>query len=129
MGKGASTIAIIMVFGIFASFGISAAHAEVQTKKGAKESGESIATVKGAKLGAAAAHYARARSLVIAAVNEFDRGLKIANPDALVDSKKWRASLVDRARELEKVLDPQAKESSGGVRLDPDSRLIGQEGS
>ena len=53
---------------------------------------------------AAVGHYARSRSLLIAAINEFDRGYKIARPDALINSGAWRASVIDRAEELERVL-------------------------
>ena len=89
-------------------------------EKGAlgRTSGEELATAVG--------HYARARSLLIEAIREFDRGYKIADPDALLDSKRWRASLMDRAKELERVLDPQPKATKGGVKFKADKRLLNE---
>ena len=80
----------------------------------------------GEKLAAAIGHYARSRSLLIAAINEFDKGYKIANPNALLDSKEWKSTLVDRAEELQRVLDPQPRASKGGVRFDADTRLLNE---
>jgi hypothetical protein len=82
----------------------------------------------GEKLAKATAHYARARSLLIAAVNEFDKGYKIATPDALLDSREWRTTLIDRAEELQKVLDPQPRASREGLRFDADTRLLNEAG-
>ena len=83
-----------------------------------------IERASGEKLATAIGHYARARSLLIAAVGEFDKGLKLANPDAVLDSKEWRITLVNRAEELEKVIDPQPRVSKGGVKFSADSRLL-----
>ena len=78
----------------------------------------------GSKLSKAMGHYARARSLLIAAIQEFDKGYAIATPDAILDSKSWRGSVIDRTRELERVLDPQPRMSESGSRYDADSRLL-----
>lgn len=78
------------------------------------------------RLSAAVGHYARARSLLIAAIREFDKGYKIARPDALLDSAEWRNTLLDRAEALERVLDPQPRVTRGGVRYEPDRRLLGE---
>ena len=50
----------------------------------------------------AIAHFARARALLVTALNEFDRGRKIARPDDLLDPVKWRNTLIDRAEDLER---------------------------
>lgn len=85
-----------------------------------------IEAVEGERLAEAVGHYARARSLLLAAIREFDTGKKIATPDAILDSAEWRSSLIDRATELERILDPQPKITRGGVRFNPDPRLLGE---
>lgn len=72
----------------------------------------------------AVAHYARSRALLVAAINEFDKGRNIAKPDELLDSKKWRNTLIDRAEDLERVLDPQPRATRGGIRFEADPRLL-----
>ena len=86
----------------------------------------SLQRASGAQLASAVGHYARARSLLIAAVREFDQGLKAANPDILIDSTEWRDSILDRAEDLEKVLAPQPGTTERGVYFNPDSRLLGE---
>lgn len=86
-----------------------------------------IERAQGPKLSRAQGHYARARSLLLAAVREFDLATQEVNPDALIDSQEWRGMVVDRARDLEHVLDPQPRVSNGpGVRFEPDSRLLSE---
>lgn len=72
----------------------------------------------------AVAHYARSRALLVAALNEFDQARKLARPDELLDPVKWRNTLIDRAEDLERVLDPQPRATKGGIRFAPDSRLM-----
>lgn len=72
----------------------------------------------------AVAHYARARALLISAVNEFDKARKIARPDELIDPVRWRNTLIDRAEDLERVLDPQPRASTGGIQFSADPRLL-----
>ncbi len=84
-----------------------------------------VQKAEGEKLSIATGHYSRARSLLIAAIREFDEGLKVVNPDALLDSQAFRASLLERSKDLERVLDPQPRVSKSGVRYQPDSRLLG----
>lgn len=86
---------------------------------------ETLLTAGPEDLAAATGHYARTRSLLLAAIREFDAGYKLANPDALMDSQLFRETLLTRAKELEHVLDPQPRASKGGVRFNPDSRLLG----
>ena len=90
------------------------------------------ATTKQTSLGAASpeqtteaiAHFARTRSLIIAALHEFDRGRKIANPSALLDTAEWRNTLIDRAEDLDRILDPQPRATKGGIRFEADPRLL-----
>jgi hypothetical protein len=72
----------------------------------------------------AVAHYARARSLIIAALHEFDKGRKIASPSELLDPSQWRNTLIDRAEDLDRVLDPQPRATKGGIRFEADPRLL-----
>ena len=72
----------------------------------------------------AVAHYARSRALLISAIHEFDKARKLAKPDELLDSTKWRNTLVDRAEDLERVLDPQPRVTKGGIRFEADPRLL-----
>jgi len=104
----------------------SASGAAIAALKEAPRAG--IENVDGEQLSAAIGHYARARSLLIAAIREFDSGNRVASPDALLDSKEWRLEVVSRAEELERVLDPQPRLSKGGVRYNPDNRLLGEAG-
>lgn len=97
------------------------------TPRAERRAGEpaKLQNVSRERLAMAIGHYARARSLLLAAIREFDAGYQLADPSGLIDSQKWRATVVRRGQELEKVLDPQPRISSGGVRYNPDSRLIG----
>ncbi len=72
----------------------------------------------------AVAHYARSRALLISALHEFDTARKIARPDELLDPTKWRNTLIDRAEDLERVLDPQPKATKGGIKFSADPRLL-----
>lgn len=76
---------------------------------------------------AAIGHYARARSLLIAAIREFDNGYKLAKPDAILNSKEWRSDVISRAEDLERVLAPQAKASKFSVKYEADPRLLAPE--
>ena len=72
----------------------------------------------------AVAHFALARSLIIAALREFDKGRKIASPSELLDAAQWRNTLIDRAEDLDRVLDPQPRATKGGIRFEADPRLL-----
>lgn len=69
-------------------------------------------------------HYARARALIVAAINEFDKGRRIARPDDLVEPAKWRNTLIDRAEDIERILDPQPHVTKGGIKYSADPRLL-----
>lgn len=72
----------------------------------------------------AVAHYARSRALLVKAITEFDKARSLAKPDELLDATKWRNTLIDRAEDLEKVLDPQPRVTRGGIYFEADSRLL-----
>ena len=95
---------------------IRSSHADVQ--------GRSLGAARPEVAAEAVAHYARSRALLISAIHEFDKARKLAKPDELLDSTKWRNTLVDRAEDLERVLDPQPRVTKGGIRFEADSRLL-----
>lgn len=72
----------------------------------------------------AVAHFARSRSLIIAALHEFDKGRKLASPNQLLDPVQWRNTLIDRAEDLDRVLDPQPRATKGGIKFEADPRLL-----
>lgn len=72
----------------------------------------------------AVAHFARSRALIIAALHEFDKGRKIASPSELLDPIQWRNTLIDRAEDLDRVLDPQPRATKGGIKFQADPRLL-----
>lgn len=78
---------------------------------------------------AAKAHYAKARALLVEALQEFELGRRMARPDLLIDSEEWRISVVSRTEELNRVLDPQPRVTRGGVRIQANQRLIKGEGT
>lgn len=93
---------------------------------GLKPMGPSLKNVQGEKLAQATGHFARARSLLIAALGEFDKGLELANPDALFSSSDWRSDVTARARDIEHILAPQPRETTGGIKFQADPRLLGE---
>lgn len=72
----------------------------------------------------AVAHYARSRALLIKAINEFDKGRRLSKPDELLDSIKWRNTLIDRAEDIERILAPQPRVTKGGIYFEADPRLL-----
>ena len=72
----------------------------------------------------AIALFARSRSLIIAALHEFDKGRKLASPNQLLDPVQWRNTLIDRAEDLDRVLDPQPRATKGGIKFEADPRLL-----
>lgn len=76
------------------------------------------------ELSSAIGHYARSRSLLIAAIREFDRGLQYASPEQIVDVKELRHTLLDQAEALEKILSPQPRSTKYGVTFEADTRLL-----
>ena len=90
------------------------------------EDASSIEKAQGEDLSVAMGHYARSRSLLIAALQEFDSGLKLADPKIILDTKQWRNSLIERAEELERVLDPQPRVSGRGAKYNAQKRLLNE---
>ena len=86
--------------------------------------GVGIERANGERLSAAMGHFARSHALLIQAIREFDRGRQIAKPDAVLDSQRWRSGLVQRTKDIQRVLAPQPRVSNAGVRYEPDSRLL-----
>ena len=105
---------IVAITTCFVSLRVS--HADVQ--------GRALGAARPEVAAEAVAHYARSRALLISAIHEFDKARKLAKPDELLDSTKWRNTLVDRAEDLERVLDPQPRVTKGGIRFEADSRLL-----
>ncbi|MFN4896378.1 MAG: hypothetical protein ACK5GN_05760 [Pseudomonadota bacterium] len=90
----------------------------------ADQPGRTLGSARPEVAAEAVAHYARSRALLVAAINEFDKARKLAKPDELLDSTKWRATLIDRAEDLERVLDPQPRATRGGIKFEADPRLL-----
>ena len=76
-------------------------------------------------LAKATGHYSRTRSLLIAAVREFDKANKLVDPGALIKTNEFRNILLDRVEDLDKILAPQPRVSEAGVRYESDGRLLG----
>lgn len=83
---------------------------------------------EGPVLAQAVGHYARSRSLLLAALREFDKADRLVHPGALLDVREWRSDILSRAEDLERVLDPQPRTTETGVYFQPDSRLLGAAG-
>ncbi len=113
----------IVLAGILAISISNQAFADGETPQ-APRAAANIEAAEGETLAKAIGHYARARSLLIEAVREFDRGSRIARPDAILDSEEWRSSLVSRAEDLERILSPQPRVTKGGVKFEANSSLL-----
>jgi hypothetical protein len=113
----------LIAFGVFAQISLLTVN-----PVSAEGKSQPLQQATGERLAMAIGHFARARSLLLAAMREFDAGYQLADPGALLDSAKWRATLARRSEELERVLDPQPRVSQGGVRYNPDTRLLGTGG-
>lgn len=70
-------------------------------------------------------HFSRSRRLLVEAVNEFDQGLLKIDPSTLMDPVSWRSSLLERISELERVLNPQPRDSVSGVKFPANRKLLG----
>lgn len=88
------------------------------------ESSPTLTRATNEELATAVGHYARSRSLLLAALREFDKGLKVASPEQIVDVKELRHTLLDQAHALQKILSPQARSTRYGVKFEADSRLL-----
>jgi hypothetical protein len=95
-----------------------------QSPAQADTQGKTLGSARPEVAAEAIAHYARSRALLVAAVNEFDKARKLAKPDELLDASAWRTTLIDRAEDLERVLDPQPRATKGGIKFEADPRLL-----
>ena len=111
------TIKVFSILLLFISFLPSAFAEDIA-------SDSTLERATGEQLSRAAGHYARARSLLIAAIREFDKGYQVASPEAILDATTWRKELISRAADLERVLDPQPRASNIGTRFEEDTRLL-----
>jgi len=100
----------------------------VSTEHVSRSSGLTIEHANNEQLATAVGHYARTRSLLIAAIHEFDKGYKLAKPDSLINSREWRNDIISRAEDLEKILAPQPRITEGGVKFDANSALLMEKG-
>ena len=108
-------LALVLVLSISAASSLQA-EAEVGSK--------TLGSARPEVAAEAVAHYARSRALLVASINEFDKARKLAKPDELLDATKWRSTLIDRAEDLERVLDPQPRATKGGIKFEADPRLL-----
>ncbi|MCC6953079.1 MAG: hypothetical protein IT290_03080 [Deltaproteobacteria bacterium] len=92
---------------------------EVSTRSGAGSAGMMDPERRAASL----AHYARARTMLLESLAEFERARDIARPDLLIDGEQWRNNVISRAQELDRVLNPQPRSVAGGVALPNASSL------
>lgn len=72
----------------------------------------------------ATGHYARARTMLVKALEEFEAGRKHARPDLLIDSEEWRLSLISLTEQLNRVLDPRPRVTRDGVQFQADPVMI-----
>jgi hypothetical protein len=79
-----------------------------------------------ARINQASAHFQRAHSLLLAALDEFNRGRKIADPSPLLNIKSWESNLLNTTKGLQQVLAPRPREALVGVKLPADRRLLGR---
>lgn len=93
----------------------------------ALKSGQAVAegSASSERTEVAVGHYARARSLLIEALEEFETGRRIARPDLLVDPDAWKLSVTSRAEELDKILSPQPRLTRAGTRFNANNKIIG----
>ena len=82
----------------------------------------------GTRLAEATGHFGRTRSLLIAAVREFDKATAKVDPKALIDEAEYRSILLDRIEDLDRILSPQPRATKSGIRYDSDTRLLGNLG-
>lgn len=91
----------------------------------AEEPAENLLSSDPQKLARGIGHFERSRSLLLAAIREFDSGYTHVKTDQVMDAEAWRKTLLLRAQELETILSPKPREIQSGSRYAPDSRLLG----
>lgn len=75
----------------------------------------------------AVGYYARARTMLVEALAEFEQGRKLARPDVLIDSEEWRLTLISLTEQLNRVIDPQPRVTQQGVIFRGNPRMIRRE--
>ena len=88
---------------------------------------DSTTYASGERNSVALGHYARARTMLVEALAEFEQGRKMARPDMLLDPEEWRISIISRTEELNRVLDPKPRVTRAGVRFRANNLLIRRE--
>lgn len=91
----------------------------------AQSSGGDLLNNDPSRLARGIGHFERSRSLLLAAIREFDSGYKYAKTDQLLDADLWRQNILSRAKELEVILSPKAREIKAGSSYEPNPALIG----
>jgi hypothetical protein len=92
---------------------------EIDTSSASKESQSAIRITR------AVAHFERARSLIAAAIEEFNSGASIADPSAILNPQELRASLAKATSQLESVISPRPRKAVIGIKMKADPRLLG----
>ncbi|MCI5066193.1 hypothetical protein MRY87_10750 [bacterium] len=87
-----------------------------------------IERADGRELSKATGHWARARTYMVKALREFDRGTEVVDPDALIDAGELRSRILDHIQVLGRVIDPQPRATEGGVRYGAAPELLGETG-
>ncbi len=88
--------------------------AQAQTARYASES----------RANAAVTYYARARTMLVEALAEYEQGKKYARPDMLHDSEEFRLTLISLTEQLNSLVDPQIRITRDGVRVRANPRMI-----
>ena len=96
------------------------------SKAFAEDSSTTLLNSDPQKLAKGIGHFERSRSLLLAAIREFDAGYKYVKPDQVLDTDMWRSSILTRASELETMLSPRPREANTGIKYEADPRLIGE---
>ena len=73
---------------------------------------------------AAVTYYARARTMLVEALAEYEQGKKYARPDMLHDSEEFRLTLISLTEQLNSLVDPQIRITRDGVRVRANPRMI-----
>jgi len=71
------------------------------------------------------AHFMRAKSLLLAALREFDEGAN-ASPEISINSSSWKSEVRDKANELERIISPRARMSTSGAKFDAYPQLLSE---
>ena len=70
-------------------------------------------------------HFARSRALLIEALAEFEKGKTISDPSLIIDTERWRGSIVLRAEELNRVVAPKPRITRQGISYEANNQLTG----